>query len=334
MFKRLTLGLAAIAVVAAFGGIAPSANAQTKVRMAIPTGVNLLTSLVAEQKGYFKEEGIEAEIKRVRRGSIALGAMATDSVEFAESSHAAFFAATAKGIKAVAVGTGSRGFFGKLIAANRNAGLKTLADFKGKRIGIQVGTGVHTVFLMLIEKVGLKESDFAVSNLRVSDMPAAMASSKTFDAVMGWEPHMSRIVQGGFGKEVISARQFEQMAQISYPLLLSTRQNYRDKNPAVVQGVVNAYSKAHRFIRANKDAAVGIYMAFLKQTGSKLDEKTARMMLFEVDRFGGAHINEGDQVDLPDTLNFLFKLKRIKSLPDLKTIVDLSFGEKAKAAIK
>lgn len=334
MYKRLVFGLATVAFMTAIGAAAPSAMALTKVRLGIPSGVNQMASLVAQHKGFFKEEGIEAEVKLVRRGSISLGAMATGSVEFAESSHAAFFAATAKGIPAVAVGTSSRGFFGKLIAANRNGGLKTLADFKGKRIGIQVGTGVHTVFLMLIEKEGLKESDFTVTNLRVSDMPAALASSKTFDAVMGWEPHMSRIVEGGFGKEVISAKQFEQMAKISYPLLLSTRQDYRAKNPAAVQGVVNAYAKAHKFIRANTNEAVAIYMGFLKKTGSKLNEKIVRKMLFEVDRFGGAHINKGDQVDLPDTLNFLFKLKRIKTLPKLSDIVDLSFGEKAKASIK
>ena len=161
-----------------------------------------------------------------------------------------------------------------------------------------------------------------------------MASSNTFDAVIGWEPHMSRIVQGGYGKEVITARQFEQMAQISYPLLLSTSQDYRNKHRDAVQGVVNAYNRAHKFIRENKDAAVAIYMNFLKSTGSKLDEQTARKMLFEVDRFGGADINKADQRDLPSTLNFLYKMKRLKTLPDIHKIVDLSFGEKAAAMLK
>ena len=70
--------------------------------------------------------------------------MASGNLQFAESAHAPFLAATAKGVPLVAIGVATRGFMGKLVAAPKNANLKSLADFKGKHIGIQVGTGMFT----------------------------------------------------------------------------------------------------------------------------------------------------------------------------------------------
>src|SRR5690349_6622071 len=167
----------------------PAAFAQEHMTVGMASGVNQVTSLVAAEKGYFKEEGLTVERKPVPRGNLAVQAIAAGSMQFAEVSDVVFFSAVTKGIPLVALGAASRGFTGKMIAAPGHAPVKTLADMKGERIGIQVGTGVHGVFLMLLEKQGLHESDFKVSNVRVVDMPAAMASSpRAFDAVLGWDP--------------------------------------------------------------------------------------------------------------------------------------------------
>ena len=39
--------------------------------------------------------------------------------------------------------------------------LKTFADFKGKHVGTQVGTGMHMVLQMLLEREGMSEEDLA-----------------------------------------------------------------------------------------------------------------------------------------------------------------------------
>lgn len=332
MLKRLLLTTLFAVGLAAAGAL--GASAQSKVTISMASGVNQVPSLVAKAKGYFKDEGLDVELKPVGRGQIALEALAAGSIEFAESSHTAFFAAVDKGVPLMGVGVAARGYYGKLIAANRNANLKTLADFKGKRIGTQVGTGMHMVLLMLLEKNGLKESDFEITNIRVSDMPAAMATSDTFDAVLGWEPGMQRIVQGGHGKEVITAREIEVMAGITYPFILTTTQDFHKNNPKAVQGVVNAYSKAHKYIRENPDDAVKIYKDFLDSTGANLDAETVRYMMFDTERFGGAAFTEEDWADLPATIAYLRKTGKLDTDLDLSKIIDRSIGEKAEAAIK
>ena len=329
MKQTRTLATLAAALTLAF---APHAVAQNSVAIGMAAGVNQVPSLVAQDQGFFKEEGIDIDLKPVPRGQVAIEAVASGSIQFAESSHTSFIAAVNKGIPLVGVGVAARGYYGKFIASNENSELKTLQDLKGKRIGTQVGTGMHMVLLMLLEKEGLTEEDFQITNVRVNDMPAAMAAGGNFDAVLGWEPGMQRIVQGGFGKEIITARQIEEMAAITYPFIITTTEEYKAAHPDVVQGVVNAYAKAHAYIEANPDEATRIYKEYLDSTGANLDEATVKYMLFDTDRFGGVNFTDADWGDLVATGAFMVKTGELTEEPNLDAIVDRTLAEKAEAA--
>jgi NitT/TauT family transport system substrate-binding protein len=158
-------------------------------------------------------------------------------------------------------------------------------------------------------------------------MPTAMASRGTFDAVLGWDPMMQRIVQAGYGKEVVSAKQFQEMAEITYPLILVAHKDYVAKNRSAVQGLVNAYAKAHKFIRENSEEALRIYSEAIAKAGTQLEESIVRTMMFEVDKFTGVNFIDSDSKELSRTRDFLHKTGQIASAPDLKSIIDPSFGE-------
>ena len=299
------------------------------------SGVNEVTSLIADQKGFFKDEGLAVDRKPIARGNLAVEAIASGSMQFAEVSDVVFFSAVTHGIPLIALGDGSRGFTGKMIAVPDHRPVKTLADMKGDHIGLQVGTGLQGVFLMLLQKEGLQESDFRISNVRVVDMPTAMESSPAaFDAVLGWDPMMTRIVEAGRGKEVISAEQFQQMAGITYPLLLVASKTYIDGNHDTVQHFVNAYAKAQKYIRDHPDDALQIYMQTIRQSGAKLDDDMVKTMMYEVPKFIGVNIIPSDWTELARSRDFLFAKGQIQDKPDLKAIVDPSFGDKAEASIK
>lgn len=313
--------------------VAP-ASAADKVLISMSSGVNQVPTVVAVDQGFFKDAGVDVELKPVGRGAIAIEALSGGSVQFAESAHTTFFSAVNKGLPLVAVGIAARGYYGKLIASNDNADLKTLQDFKGKRIGTQVGTGMHMVVQMLLKKEGLTEDDFTITNIRVTDMPAAMASGNTFDAVIGWEPGMQRIVQSGNGVEIITARDFEQMAGITYPFPLSTTRDFLKDNPEVVQHVLDGYARADKFIRENPEKAVDIFTKYLDSTGGGLDRDTVKYMMFDTDRFGGVEFTERDMEDLEATRQFLIDTRDLKDLPPVKDMIVETYAEKAEASVE
>ncbi len=335
MVKRLLLRMAPVLVAALVAGTSAPANAAEKLMMGRTFGTSQMVGLVAEKKGFFREQGLDVEYKQVPRGAVALGALASGTLQFAESAHAPFLAAVSKGVPLVAVAVTQRGFLGKLVADPKNANLKSLEDFKGKRIGIQVGTGVHTVILMLLEQKGLKASDFNFANIRVVDMPAALAAtSHNFDAVIGWEPGITRIIKAGNGKMVTEAKQFEDEANISYPFFLSTTQSFYKEHPDIVQKVVNAYAKAHKYIREHKDEASELYAAQANARGAKLTKDEVDIMLFDTERFGGAAFSKRDLDDVAATRGYMIKTGKIKPAKDADKSIDSKFAEKADAALK
>ena len=180
----------------------------------------------------------------------------------------------------------------------------------------------------------MKESDFKFSNLRVVDMPGAMEHSDKFDAVIGWEPGMRRIVKAGKGKVVITAKQFADMAGITYPFLLTTTPTYLKAHPDIVQKVVNAYAKADKYHhhpprRRGRDLP-GRGQAPRRQSERRRHPQHAvRRRSLQRRRFTAA-----DWKDLPATRDYLLKIGQLKSKLDLDKIIDQSYGKKADAAAK
>jgi aliphatic sulfonates family ABC transporter substrate-binding protein len=334
MFKRI-VGLTLLAFLTAWDGISPAAAEDIKVAVGMAGGVNQVPSLVAKAKGFFKEEGLDVDVRALPRGSIAVEGVTNGSLQFAETANATYFQAVAKGVPLISIGISSRGYTGKLLVANRNAGMKTFADLKGKRLATQVGTGMYTVLLMLLEKQGLQLSDFNVTNLRVVDMPTAMATSDNIDAVLGWEPSIQRIVQAGKGKVMLTSKQLEDMAGITYPFLVVTTQSYRKEHPDVVQKFMNAYAKADKYIATHHEETVKIYYDEIQRRGAKLSQDDIRLMLFDdIDRFAGAAFTLADKQDLTATVAYMEKTGLLKAKLDVDTIVEPSFGEKADMAAK
>jgi NitT/TauT family transport system substrate-binding protein len=334
MIKQI-IGALLVVFLMAWDAASPSSAADIKVAIGMAGGVNQVPSLVAKAKGFFKEEGLDVDVRALPRGAIAIEAVSNGSLQFAEAANAAFFHAVDKGVPLVSIGVSSRGYTGKLLVANRNAGMKTLADLKGKHLATQVGTGMYTVLLMLLERQGLKLSDFNVTNLRVVDMPTAMATSTNIDAVLGWEPSIQRIVQAGKGKVMLTSKQLEDMAGITYPFLVVTARTYAKEHPGIVQKLMNGYAKADKYIAKHHDETVQIYLNEIKRRGAKLSESDIRLMLFDdVDRFGGTAFSTADMQDLTSTVSYMEKTHLLKTKLDLGKLIDPSFGKQAAMAAK
>lgn len=290
-----------------------------------------LPTWIGIEKGWFKDAGIDIELKEVTRSSEGLEAMAAGSAHFAEGAFPPLLAAVSGGLPFVIIAENSYGFWGKLIASPENAGLKTLEDFKGKEIGIQVGTGVYTVFMMALEKQGLKESDFVLSNVRVRDMPAARQSGR-FDAVMAWEPGAGQIVSNGWGVEAISSGKFEELAEITYPYVTTTTRDMVENHPDAVQKFTDVWVRIQHFMENNKPEVVEMYRKKIGELAKDLSDEELYQQIYHSSKFHRAVLSEADLKDMKATAAFMVKTGQLQSVPDFDTFIDMSFAEKATEA--
>ncbi len=315
-------------------GLSPaSAWAQEKVIITSSSAYTQMPNRVGVEKGFFKQQGLDPEFKIVPSGNDVIQALAGGSADFGDASHGLFLAAVSNKLPIVAIGLHSWGNVGKLVASKANENLSSLADFKGKRIGAQAGTGAYIVLMLAIDRAGLKESDFQISNVRVSDMPAAMQVGR-FDAVMAWEPQASRISQAGLGKEVISSRKFEELANTTYPFLVLTTEKMVREKPEVVQKYMNGFAKAQQFMFKNEKETEEIYRNSLPpQIGKPMTEAELHFQVYSSSRYDHLVLNDRDLGDLRQFTEFMLRKKMLNSKPDLDKSVNLTFARKAAASL-
>jgi aliphatic sulfonates family ABC transporter substrate-binding protein len=324
-------GLRSFAAIAALVTSLPATAADKVVMSVFPTTVAAPSS-VGVAKGYFTEQGIGLESQWMTRGLETIQALGTGQVDLGLASITPVLAARAKGLPIVIIGLHSYGFPGYLVASKKNSHLTRLQDFKGKRIGVPVGTGIHTVLLMAIERTGLKQSDFQIQNTRVTDMPAAMQVDG-FDAALGWIPYSTRVVAMGNGKVVMTPVQFEELAEITYPMVLITTENMIREKSDTLQRFMNAWAKSEKFVDRERTETVRILRQTLGDRIKALDEQTVTEILYgyKHDRIA---LSDADIADLRNTEAFLFAQKNIEAKPGIDKLINNSFAKKAEAMMK
>ncbi len=73
------------------------------------------------------------------------------------------------------------------IVARRSAGIRRLADLRGKRIGTPANTSSAFYLVKMLRSAKLAEADVTIVALAVPDMAGAMKRGAV-DAISGWEP--------------------------------------------------------------------------------------------------------------------------------------------------
>ncbi|MFI4866643.1 MAG: ABC transporter substrate-binding protein [Steroidobacterales bacterium] len=67
-------------------------------------------------------------------------------------------------------------------------GIKSLADLKGKRIGIETGLVDHLLLLDGLNKQGMTQNDVTLVNSKTNETPQVLASGQV-DAIGAWQPN-------------------------------------------------------------------------------------------------------------------------------------------------
>jgi NitT/TauT family transport system substrate-binding protein len=104
------------------------------------------------------------------------------------------------------------------IIARRSAGIRSIADLRGKAVAVTVGTSSQYFLSRLLQKGRLMEPDVRQTNLEGHDMPAALRG-RTVDAVAIWEPHAQHALEA-LGSDAIV---FEDGAAYTEYFNLNTR---------------------------------------------------------------------------------------------------------------
>jgi NitT/TauT family transport system substrate-binding protein len=146
---------------------------------------------IAQDKGYFKDAGLDVELKFFDAAQPIAVATASGDIDFGVTAFTAgLYNLAGKGVLKVIGGMSREKAGFPLIGyfASNNAyaaGLKTPRDLAGKRIAVtQVGSSFHYSLGLLADKYGFKLSDVKVLPMQSLSNAAAALKGETVDAAL------------------------------------------------------------------------------------------------------------------------------------------------------
>ncbi len=252
--RRLLIALAAAA--------ATAVNAQTPEKKDVHVAVGGKSSLyylpltIAEQLGYFKDEGLEVRISDFAGGSQALRAVVGGSADVVSGAYEHTLNRQPKGqYLQCFVQQGRAPQIAVGVSKAKAQAYKSAKDLKGLKIGVSApGSSTHMILNHLLSTGGLKPSD--VSIIGVGLGAAAVTAMKTgqIDAISNTDPTMSKLEQDGDVKIVADTRTMKGTEQVlGGPMpagCLYAPVDFIKKNPNTVQALTNAIVRADKWIHA------------------------------------------------------------------------------------
>ena len=221
-------------------------------------GKNLLYYLpltVAEQLGYFKAEGLDLKIVDFAGGSQALRALVGGSADVVSGAFEHTVNMQAKGQKLRAIvlmGRAPQIVLG--VNPKTMPGFKTVADLKGKKIGVTApGSSTNVMANFVLAKAGLKPSDVSIIGVGTGNGAVAAMRSGQIDAISNLDPVISLLTRSSGLKSVSDTRIVAEADKVfGGPMpaaCLYLQQGFVDKHPRTAQALANAIVRANQWVQ-------------------------------------------------------------------------------------
>jgi NitT/TauT family transport system substrate-binding protein len=213
-----------------------------KIRYAVWVGYGPL--FLAQQKGYFEAEKVEAQLIKMedpKETFLAMGAGRLDGIVSTIDTVIPHLK-TGKEFQYVLALDDSAG--GDGIVARKE--IKSIRDLRGKRVAVQEGSVSQFFLNVVLREAGLSEKDVQVVNMKPGDAGAAFVAGRV-DAAVTWEPWLSNGKAAPHGHMLVDSSQTPGLITD----VLVFRRDVIEKRPREIQGVVNAWSKAVAYWEKN-----------------------------------------------------------------------------------
>ncbi len=256
MSKFLKIALSAAVFALATLGQAQAALEKSKVHIAVggKAAFYYLPLTIAEQLGYFKDEGLDVTISDFAGGSTALRAVVGGSADVVSGAYEHTISLQ-----------GKKQFFqafvlqGRLpqislgVATAKAASYKSPKDLKGMKIGVSApGSSTNNLVNQMLAKAGLKSSDVAIVGVGTGAGAIAALKSGQIDAISNVDPVMTKLEQDGSIKIVADTRTLKGTEAVwGAPLpagCLYAPVEFVRKNPNTIQALTNAIVRADKWL--------------------------------------------------------------------------------------
>ena len=260
-------------------------------RLIIGQNSNYFPVIVAYEKGFLKDEfgdALEIEIPLFYNGPAQNEAFKAGRLDIANSGDLPTIQLWANGTDIQVISYLFDAPDGHSLVVNKQSGIKTPSDFKGKKIATQLGSNFHKFIIKFITSQGLDTNDVEIVNLQkleaITALKEGLVDAATFD-----EPVLSQALSDDNNFEISKSGNFT---------ITFVRTEYAKQNPQIVSRYLKVIKKTNDWIAQNADEATRIVVKFM---GSDDFEATKK---FLGTRIWLVTVDQGLIDKLDDTIKF------------------------------
>lgn len=250
--KALVVGMAL-----AIAGAAQAQLEKKDVHIAVGGKASFyyLPLTIAEQLGYFRDEGLSIKISDFAGGAVALRAVVGGSADVVSGAyeHTISLQSKKQMFRAfVAQGRLPQIAFG--VSSAKAAQFKSLKDLKGMKVGVSApGSSTHNLVKQLLTKAGLDPNkDVAIVGVGLGAQAIAAIKSGQIDAISNTDPVMTKLEQEKAIRLIADTRTVKGTQEVwGAPLpagCLYAPIEFTQKYPNTAQALANAIVRADHWI--------------------------------------------------------------------------------------
>jgi ABC-type nitrate/sulfonate/bicarbonate transport system substrate-binding protein len=228
-----------------------------KITFAYVPTINAVLTGVAQQQGYYLQEGLEVRPLVHAYGKPALEDLLAGKADFATVAEMPVMMAIMKGEKISIIATIQTSTKHDVIVARRDRGISTPGDLKGKTIASTFGTRSDFMVEAFLTAQGMAIQDVKKVDLKPGQLQEALENGQV-DAVSVFQPYLIQI-QKKFGERVISFHAEEIYTSIYN---IAAKQEFVRNNPGKVKKLLRALVRAEEFVKQNPVEAQKIVADF------------------------------------------------------------------------
>lgn len=302
-------------------GTASSSSAASgqKIILGQSSWIGYAPLYIAEDKGFFKQHGVDVEIQPIESKADSKSALASGRIQGLSTTVDVHVINAAAGLDAVQILALDTSDGGDGIVAKKE--YKTLEDLKGKKVAMDTTGVAYFWFLYQLKQKGMDVSEFDVQNMAYGDAGAAFLAGNV-DAAVTWEPWLTKIQKSDLGYTMVNSKETPGVIVDT----LAVDRKTLEANPEAAKGIAAAWYDALAFMKEHPEEAMDLLAKHLGEKKEDIQSELKNVHFYdqaENKAYFGTKENPGNLYKITKMVSDLWlKHGIIKKAVDAERLID------------
>jgi sulfonate transport system substrate-binding protein len=228
-----------------------------RITIAYSTATDAVLPVIAQARGYYRQEGLEVTPHLHPYGKRALKEVLEGKADFATVAETPVMFEIMNGEKISVIATIQTSSKDNAVVVRKDRGIRTASDLKGRKLAVTSGTTADYFLSAFLAAQGILRKEIKVVDLKAEEIPDALADGRV-DAASVFNPYIIQ-AQKKLGDRGMS---FFDENLYTWTFNIVAKQEFIRKNPHTVKKILLALIKAEEFTMRHPAEAQKIVAGF------------------------------------------------------------------------